>query len=62
VREQPGRGDFNFYLVSRVGNAWVFPALRLIGHRSALFSYAEPGLASDTLRRFIEEPDALLSH
>jgi hypothetical protein len=60
VREQPGRGDFNFYLVGRVSNNWVMPALRLLNHRSALYSFAE-GADMSRLRAFIECPDEVLA-
>jgi hypothetical protein len=57
------RPEFRFYLVSRLGNPWAMPALRLVNHRSALFSYwGGLGTQPERLRRFIENPDAVLCH
>jgi hypothetical protein len=62
IRERPGRENFCFYLVTRLSNAWAMAALRLIGHRHALFSYAALGLASsERLQQFVENLDALLA-
>jgi hypothetical protein len=56
------RDEFNFHLVARLGNLWLLPGMRLVGARSALFSYAGAlPQSAGILRQFIEQPDQVLA-
>jgi hypothetical protein len=59
-REIRAQRPFDFYLGFEPNNRWVFPALRLIGHRNALTSYYYVGRDAGTIMQFIDNPDSFL--